>query len=245
MLSACDAASVDVVVRRDTQVELETEEPSEVTPPAPTAPAIPSTVAPSTAPPDDEPVEVPPETDVVDERDAGVQLLDAGSSPDLDAAPCAVGDVVVANRYRFLSRLDGRCMDTGQAVNFGGVPTWYAGLSTVCDDGESLWQLVQSSTGAFELRHAIWNYNLDIERGSTSIGANALLYPPSTLLNQRFRFWERDEGYIAITAEHAKGRCLRVTSTGRVQLADCELGVAAQEWRIEPEDCPTRALSAP
>lgn len=232
---ACGQHDVDVLVRRPPSSL-----PMESTPLSTSAPV---SIEPVPAPsPSAEDLGVP-----VPIMDGSVNpSLDAGVGVERDAAPCAVGAVVVVNRYRFRWRADGRCVATGTPLTLGGVRTWYAELTEECSDSDSLWQFVQDPNGTFEIRHALWDFNLDIERGGTQLGTDALLYPPSDLLNQRFSFDERADGYVAIRPRHARSRCLAGALDDRVELAECEQGLATDEWMIEPMDCmPDGLVSGP
>jgi hypothetical protein len=217
--TGCGTSEIDVIVRAVQDA-----------PPGPNeAPSEPALRSPESIGP-------PPPGPVVEDLDAGAFGLP-------DASPCALGSVVLVNRYRFVLRSDGRCLVPG-------VPppppapgmlaaSWYSALTEDCEVPGALWQLVQGREGSFEIRNTRWNMNLEIEYSGTRAGTDAVLSLPNNFAAQRFLVSERERNYAALTPLHALNRCLGSSQTGKAELADCEDDTPSQEWLIEVEGCGT------
>ncbi len=250
-LQACGKSELDVIVRvDDTSAAATTAPPPSAVPTgvvatAPDAgvaePPDAAVVAPPPAP------DIPPPTPIVTAQPSLPVPTDAGLLPIADAGECqTVGGVVLGERVRFFLKADDRCLDIGPPVTLVGVRTNYVRAGDEwCDLSGSLWQLIHSREGSFEVRNSLTNYNLEIEGAGSDIGDLAVLFRLHEFDHQRFLIRDRGQGYAALSPLHQPALCLSASSAGWVSLAACVAGEPTQEWFLEEEGCAPDAAVPP
>lgn len=241
--SACGSSELDVIERLPASAEPAQPEPPPLTTPEPPLPS-------ST------PLGPPPPTTTVPGPPAPPPVFDAGPEPEPEPAPepAPVVDsglrpeptpeptqdvdsglcpsaIVPLNLYRFRSAANDECLAVGNA-GFDGFDV----VMMDCGANEASWQLIASTSDAYEIRNVLVDYNVDIEFANVAAGSNVVLFAAPGGPSQKFTLTELSNGTVTVNPRSNANLCIHGDPTG-VWLERCRAGEATQQWHIDPDEC--------
>jgi hypothetical protein len=151
--------------------------------------------------------------------------------------PVCGSGIIPLNRYRFRSLADSRCLSAGAATTVGGLAAYEVTTESDCMAAAATWQVLESTSGSFELRNVLVDFNLDVEYAEIEVGTPMVLFSPHGLENQKFRLTPVSDGTMTIAPRVAFDLCVQGDESG-VFLNSCVPGGATQKWLVETENCP-------